>query len=139
MGDMADIGGVSENEGARTEFTRAPGTEVSETFVRGMRDRMATSFFKYGAVADAYPHKVNAIESLQARLEKYYDTGNTEWLIDAANFAMIEFMHPSHRRAHFKPTEAGESPGRASYDSGLGGDETRNRDLTDKEYREIHG
>ena len=89
-----------------------PDTEFSEPFVQGMADRMAVSFCKYGKVADAYPHRVDAIASLQKRLEKYERDGNTEWLIDVANFAMIEFMHPRHPEAHFKATDSQASPGR---------------------------
>lgn len=89
-----------------------PDTEVSREFLQGMADRMGVSYCKYGAVADAYPHKVNAMESLQARLDKYARTGNTEWLMDVANFAMIEFMRPRHPDAHYRPTDSKESPGR---------------------------
>lgn len=89
-------------------------TEFSETFVQGMRDRMLISFYKYGAIAEAYPHKVNAITSLTDRLRKYAETGNTEFLMDAANFAMIEFMLPSHPQAFFEGTDSDQSPGRRS-------------------------
>lgn len=81
-------------------------------FLQAMVDRMAMSYYKYGDLRDAYPHKVNALESLRMRLTRYEETGNTEWLIDAANFAMIEFMRPRHQRAHYRATEAEESPGR---------------------------
>lgn len=81
-----------------------------------MVNRMAVSFHKYGAVADAYPSKVDAVESLRQRLQKYEETGNTEWLIDAANFAMVEFIRPSHPDAHFKGTDSSESPGRTKLD-----------------------
>ena len=91
---------------------KIPDTEHSEPFLRGMMDRMLVSFFKYGRVADAFPHRVNALDSLQARLAKYQETGNTEYLIDAANFAMIEFMYPSRSDAHFTPTDSDGSPGR---------------------------
>lgn len=87
-------------------------TEFSEKFVKGMQDRMIVSFHKYGAVADAYPDKVNAIESLKKRLALYEEDGNTEWLMDVGNFAMIEFMFPAHPKAHFRPTDSDESPGR---------------------------
>lgn len=116
---------------------RAPATEVSEPFIQGMRDRMAMSYFKYGAVRDAYPHKVNALESLRKRLEKYENDGNTEWLMDVANFAMIEYMCPAHKRAHFKATDSADSPGRAAYDTGFEGTAKSNRDLTDEEWRQI--
>ena len=90
-----------------------PGTEFSEKFVQGMADRMAVSFFKYGPVAEAYPNKVNAIESLEKRLKKYKETGNAEWLMDVGNFAMIEFQHPAHPKAHFRSTDSNESIGRS--------------------------
>jgi len=89
-----------------------PTSEFSEQFAQGMADRMAVSFCKYGAVADAYPHRVDAIASLKKRLEKYEQDGNTEWLMDVANFAMIEFMHPRRPEAHFRATDSKESPGR---------------------------
>jgi len=90
----------------------APFSENSAEFHQGMVSRMDVSYAKYGAVADAYPHKVDAIESLRKRLDRYTETGNTEWLMDAANFAMIEFMRPRHPNAHFAATDSGASPGR---------------------------
>lgn len=87
-------------------------TEFSEPFVQGMKDRMTISYYKYGPVVEAFPHKVNAITSLTDRLRKYAETGNTEFLMDAANFAMIEFMFPSHPEAFFEPTDSDQSPGR---------------------------
>lgn len=87
-------------------------TEFSEPFVAGMRARMVMSYYKYGALADAYPEKVNAVSSLTDRLRKYAETGNTEFLMDAANFAMIEYMRPSHPHAHFEATDDDASPGR---------------------------
>lgn len=95
-----------------------PETEFSEEFVTGMRNRMAVSYHKYGAVADAYPHKVDAIASLGVRLSRYAETGNTEWLMDVANFCMIEFMHPRHPNAHFQGTDDDASPGRVSLRNG---------------------
>ncbi len=85
-------------------------SEVSVPFLQGMADRMAVSFHKYGPVTKAYPDSVDAVASLRARLRLYGETGNAEYLMDVANFAMIEFMLPKHNRAHFDP-EA-ESPGR---------------------------
>lgn len=91
--------------------TATPSTEYSREFLQGMIDRMGVSFCKYGLVADAYPAKTDAFRSARDRMGKYQETGNTEFLIDAANFLMIEFMHPDHARAHFKPTDSNESPG----------------------------
>lgn len=92
-------------------------TEISERFLKLMRNHMEFSYAKYGPIRDAYPHKVNAIESLQKRLKMYAETGNTEYLVDAANFAMIEFMLPAHPEAHFKGTDQSGSPGRVWHGS----------------------
>jgi hypothetical protein len=108
-----------------------PATEVSQQFLQGMADRMGVSFCKYGAVADAYPHKVDAIASLRKRLDKYEADGNTEWLMDVGNFAMIEFMYPRHAKAHFRPTDSNESPGRA-WNSGAVTDSANTVDAENK-------
>lgn len=91
-------------------------TQISVKFIQGMIDRMMISYTKYGDVKDAYPDKVNALDSLNLRLKKYRETGNTEFLIDAANFAMIEFMYPDKPNAHFTPTDSKDSPGRKWHD-----------------------
>jgi hypothetical protein len=89
-------------------------TQVSDQFLKGMVARMEMSYFKYGDVKKAYPEKFDALASLQQRLRKYSDTGNTEFLIDAANFAMIEFMFPRKSGAFFQPTDSDQSPGRTT-------------------------
>lgn len=89
-----------------------PTTEFSEAFVQGMADRMAVSFCKYGPIAEAFPSRVDALATLQLRLEAYARTGNTENLIDAANYALIEFLRPRHPEAHFKAEDGKASPGR---------------------------
>lgn len=90
-----------------------PASEFCEKFVQGMANRMGMSFFKYGLAAKAYPEKVDAIASLKIRLAKYEETGNTEYLLDVGNFAMIEYMLPRHPKAHFKAEDSAQSPGRA--------------------------
>jgi hypothetical protein len=110
-----------------------PASEFSQTFAQGMADRMAVSFCKYGKVADAYPHKVDAVESLKKRLARYEETGNTEWLMDVANFAMIEFMCPRHPEAHYRPTDSRESPGRV-----WGGTETQRPNTHAQETRDFY-
>lgn len=90
-----------------------PESEVSgiKVFLQGMLNRIGISHFKYGNMADSYPYKVNALDCLKERLRKYEQTGNTEWLMDVANFAMIEYMFPDHEQAHFRATDSDESPG----------------------------
>lgn len=83
----------------------------SVDFVEQMKNRIIVSHYKYGWMAQTYPELAQAVKSIQARLDKYLATGNREWLIDIANFAMIEFMYPSHKDAHFRATDSQESPG----------------------------
>ena len=90
---------------------KVPETEFSVPFVQGMLIRMEQSFFKYGAVANAQG-KIDFLASAQQRIDKYKATGNTEFLMDAGNFIMIEFMFPAIAQAYFLPTTTEESPGR---------------------------
>lgn len=114
---------------------QVPLTEVSTDFLQKMVNAMSLSFFKYGAVKDAYPEKVDALRSLMQRLEKYGETGNTEYLVDVANFAMIEFIAPRHPDAHYKPLDSGDSPGRTWHSGHVG--ETAN--TTDRENNRLGG
>lgn len=67
---------------------QVPASEFFPEFVQGMKDRMSMSYFKYGPVRKAYPDRFDAVEDLKKRLEKYELTGNTEWLMDVANFCL---------------------------------------------------
>lgn len=84
--------------------------EFSEVFVQGMRNRMLTSRHKYGRVADSRKKGIDFLENIKARLAKYEETHNTEWLMDAANFCMMEFAYPEFDDAHFRSTSAAEAP-----------------------------
>lgn len=85
--------------------------DFSERFIKLMKDAILTSHYKYGWVKDTYPSLGDAIKSLEQRLENYKKDGNLEWLVDVANFAMIEFMYPKHENAHYQPTDSDKSPG----------------------------
>jgi hypothetical protein len=86
-------------------------TEFDMRFVSLMQAAMSLSFYKYGALAAGVPEKTDSLKSLEKRIQKYRDTGNVEWLVDVANFAMMEFMHPAHPLAHYRPTDSHETPG----------------------------
>lgn len=127
-------------------------TENSARFHNAMFGAMLISFYKYGALAEGYPDRVNAIGTPERLLsygvasdlfapfgsfgkrlrwyffgeknpyfgepdEQEYNVvpGNTEYLVDAANFLMIEFMHPAHPKAHYRATDKEGSPGREAY------------------------
>ena len=76
--------------------------EYSQEFDKLRQNRMITSFYKYGPISENYGNKlINCMANLEKRLEMYKKEGNIEYLIDVANFAMIEFMFPQHGDAHF--------------------------------------
>jgi len=89
-----------------------PATEVSESFLVCMVRRMHMSFRKYGPIAEAFPHNVNAIKSALNCVAKYLKTGNLEYLVDAANYLMIEAKRPKHARAYWQAVDAAKSAGR---------------------------
>ena len=88
-------------------------TEYSERFDEIRKNMMVVSFYKYGPLMDNYKklQTIDAIKSLEKRLQAYKETGNTEFLADVANFAMIEYMAPQHPNAYYKATDEKECPG----------------------------
>jgi hypothetical protein len=95
-----------------------------------MVNRMAVSHYKYGKINGNGP-AVDELKSglqraamydtrylkskkiWQGRTPKPLNTGNTENLIDAANFMLLEYMFPKHRDAEFEAQPSSASPGLA--------------------------
>jgi hypothetical protein len=85
-------------------------TEYSSEFDEVRKGRMVVSFYKYGPLkVNAGERLVDEIANVKERLRMYAATGNTELLADAANFLMIEFMHPQHPDAHFSTLDDGKT------------------------------
>lgn len=80
--------------------SEVPDSEFDPVFAQRMADAMQVSFFKYGKVADALDplaeRRIDALACSRARVREYQKTGNVRFLVDAANFLMMEFMVPSH-------------------------------------------
>lgn len=89
-----------------------PMSEISPEFLQGMLDRMAISFHKYGYVKNnCGPRgKVDALACIKQRLEQFEKTGNTEFLMDVANFGMIRHMFPK-KGEYCESTDVDRSPG----------------------------
>ncbi len=73
-------------------------------------NRMSVSHYKYGPLGDKFPHSMKSIVQMEAREQAYHATMNTEHMLDAANYALIEFLFPSYKDAYFKALESHESP-----------------------------
>lgn len=86
--------------------------EYSVRFDELRKNRIEVGFYKYGPARKNYASgNIQALPSMERCVQKYKDTGNTEFLVDAANFLMLEFMFPQHKNAHFRATDSGESAG----------------------------
>ena len=110
--------------------------EYSEEFDRLRKNRVEVSYYKYGPAKDTFGsdrHLVDVIKSHNACLEKYKKTGNTEYLLDAANYLMFEYMYPQHPNAHFRATGSDESAGIA----GVSINEIRRSNNEDKAFDRI--
>lgn len=86
--------------------------EYSERFDELRKNRVEVSYHKYGPARKNFKTgNVQALPSMERCIEKYNSTGNTEYLVDAANYLMFEFMYPQHPKAHFKATDSKDSAG----------------------------
>lgn len=87
-------------------------TEYSERFDELRKNRVEVSFYKYGSSKRNFGERfTNAIENLKLCLAKYEATHNTEYLCDAANYCMFEYMYPQYDDAFFRATDSSESAG----------------------------
>ena len=87
-------------------------TEYSNKFDELRKSRVELSYYKYGQVKENYSKgRIDALKSLDLCIKKYNETGNTEYLCDAANYLMFEFMYPQKEGAYFKATDSKESAG----------------------------
>ena len=112
--------------------------EYSEEFDKLRKNRVEVSYYKYGSAKDNFGsdlHLVDAIQSHNKCLERYKKTGNTEYLLDAANYLMFEYMYPQHPNAHFRATGSDESAGIA----GVSINEIRRSNNEDKAFDRICG
>lgn len=87
--------------------------DFSEAFINKMKNAIETSHYKYGWASKTYPELAQAYKCIKQRLELYEKTHNKEYLVDVANFAMLEFLYPAFVNAHYTPTDSDKSCGLA--------------------------
>lgn len=85
--------------------------EYSFEFDEKRKDAILVSYHKYGPSKENFKKgMVDAIGSLKKNLKKFEETGNTEYLVDIANYAMFRFMYPQGNES-YRPTDSNESAG----------------------------
>lgn len=82
-------------------------------FIEKMKNAIETSHYKYGWASKTYPELAQAYKCIRERLNLYEQTHNKDYLVDVANFAMLEFMFPAFPDAAYCPTDSDGSPGLA--------------------------
>ena len=82
-------------------------TQMSSRFVELMTNRMVLGTLRYGRWQDNKKNgvKYDRVGSIRRRLDLFEKTGNSEYLVDIANFAMIEFEISDHPNLHFSPKD----------------------------------
>lgn len=85
--------------------------EYSVEFDEKRKNAILVSYHKYGPSKENFKEgMVDAIGSLKKNLKKFEETGNTEYLIDVANYAMFRYMYPQGNES-YRPTDSNESAG----------------------------
>lgn len=86
-------------------------SEYSEQFDKERKYRVEISFFKYGSARDNFGSgRVDAIATAEKCIDAFKKDGNTEHLVDAANYLMFRYMYPMPGE-YFKPTDSNGSVG----------------------------
>ena len=86
--------------------------EYSLDFDEKRKYRVKVSYHKYGSAKQNFSTgNVHTIPTMELCVKKYQETGNTEYLLDAANYLMFEYMYPQIKGAYFKATDSKDSAG----------------------------
>lgn len=85
--------------------------EYSEQFDKERKHRVEVSYYKYGSARDNFASgRVDAIKTAELCLDAFKKDGNTEHLIDAANYLMFRYKYPMPGE-YFKATDSTGSVG----------------------------
>ena len=69
--------------------------DYSAEFDKLRQNRVAVSHFKYGPARDNFGSgRVDALATAERCIDAFKRDGNTEHLVDAANYLMFRFMYP---------------------------------------------
>lgn len=77
----------------------------SDRFELLMRNRLMMGTLRYGKFMNGKVNPHDSITSAIKRLCYYKETGNLEFLVDAANLCMVEFEGSGHPKKHFHATD----------------------------------
>lgn len=96
------------------DTSAAPANEYSCKFFQYMINRIGFGFARYKGWKASRERGIDFLKSARDRIKMYEETSNTEFLVDAANLLMGEFIVPSLPDAHFEATSG--TPGMIDLD-----------------------
>ena len=84
-----------------SDFEAILKTEYSAAFDEHRKKAMINSFYKYGPAKKNYGEYkcMDAIKNLEIRLQKYKETGNTEYLVRCSKFRHVRVYASFHSRS----------------------------------------
>lgn len=102
--------GLPETEEVKMDVEKLRVSQMSGKFIELMENRMILGTMRYGRWQENRDKgvKYNRVASIRKRLDLFEKTGNTEYLVDVANLAMIEFEISDHPNKHFSPVDDGD-------------------------------
>jgi len=80
-------------------------TEWSPEFEQLMRNRLIIGSIRYERFNHPGKHDYDRIRAIERKLASYIWTGNTELLVDLANYCLLEFVFGNHPAKHFHATD----------------------------------
>lgn len=87
-------------------------TEYDKQLDEIRKNMVLQSFYKYGPAKHNFgEHLVDPIDTCERCVKKYLGSHNKEYLADAMNYLMFEWMYPGFDDAFYKQTDSDESAG----------------------------
>lgn len=80
-------------------------SEWSPEFEQLMRNRLIIGGIRYGLLGAAGKADYDRCGMVRDRIKRYEDTGNLEFLVDAANGCLLEFVEGKHPNRHLQSDE----------------------------------
>lgn len=92
--------------GQQTKSIKVLEENWSPTFERLMRNRLMVGALRYGLISQQKKKRKTGVawdvlKPIQDKVAAYERTGNTEYLVDAANYLLLVFELDEHPNKHF--------------------------------------
>ena len=96
--------GLQELPQPKHSFEELQRTEWSPTFEQLMRNRLIMGALRYGTLEEKRhrPVPYDLIGAIKSKIELYDRTGNLEYMVDIANYCLLEFELGDHPTRHFE-------------------------------------